>query len=440
MINSNHTRDKMKENKKKFLVLTDKYFPRPYANAMCAQELIDVWSKDYVVDVIAYEDFDGTPSQWNGNNIYYVRPDERLRLYYYADKKRNSRKGEIAHLAANVLSKVKGIILLPWQPFYSFSFPRRIYKKMCELQEKNKYDGVIAILNPLDSNIAACKFKLKYPDIPYIVFCVDTLRKTFVEQHIGKSFADAFMWEKKILQNCDSYFYMSSRREDYAPVRYEPYCNKLRETDMPRFKIKDVKHIPQYDFGEEAEHWVYAGSIGGPHYDANGMIEVFNQISNNPKRILHLYTRGREAERIKKLAKSRNMNIRVHGYVDADTLKSIMATADVIVSLKTSDQISAKIFECISYGKTVVHFCGHENDPNVDYLEKYTLGHIVKMYTNNKVEEVENLNSFLNDAVGRIVALEELESTFEMSTPEYSAKKILEEIEHVNKRKLTRKR
>lgn len=182
----------------KLLVLTDKYFPRPYANAMCAQELIRVWTQQGdSVDVLAYGDFDGMPDRWEGNAVYYVKTDERLRLFYYADTYRNTQKGKMAHILANVLSKVKGTILLPWQPFYSFSFPRRIYKKMCELQEKNCYDGVVAILNPLDSNIAACKFKAQYPDVPYVVFCVDTLRKTFVEQHISKTFADAFIWEKK---------------------------------------------------------------------------------------------------------------------------------------------------------------------------------------------------------------------------------------------------
>lgn len=425
------------ENKKKLLVLTDKYFPRPYANAMCAQELIDVWANDCDVDVVAYEDFDGTPSQWSGNNIYYVKTDERLRLFYYADKNRNSRKGKIAHIAANILSKGKGIILLPWQPFYSFSFPRRIYKKMCELQEKNKYDGVVAILNPLDSNIAACKFKSKYPSIPYIVFCVDTLRKTFVEQHIGKKFADAFMWEKRILQNCDAYFYMSSRKEDYALERYNPYRAKLKETDLPRFKIKNVADIPRYDFGEAAEHWVYAGSIGGAHYNPSEMLEVFKQISDNPKRILHLYTRGGEAEQIARWARNENLNIYVHGYVDADMLKSIMATADVIVSLKTSDQISAKIFECMSYGKTVVHFSGHVNDPNVNYFYKYQLGHVVKLYSNNKKKELEDLKCFLQKAEGHIADMDDLKNTFKMSTPEYSAKRILDEIDIANKNKMT---
>lgn len=419
-------------NSKKILVLTDKYFPRPYANAMCAQELIRVWTRrGDSVDVLAYDDFDGTPDRWEDNAVYYVKPDERLRLFYYADTYRNTPKGKTAHILANILSKVKGTILLPWQPFYSFSFPRRIYKKMCELQEKNCYDGVIAILNPFDSNIAACKFKAKYPDVPYVVFCVDTLRKTFVDQHISKTFADAFIWEKKILENCDAYFYMHSRKGDYELSRYDPYRSKLRESDMPRFKVRDIDKIPRYDFGEDGEHWVYAGSIGGPHYNPNQLLEIFKKIENSPKRVLHLYTRGAEEDRIAVMANKEKLNVRVHGYVDAATLESIMATADVIVSLKTSGQISAKIFECMSYGKPIVHFSGQKNDPNVYYLEKYILGNIVKMYEENQESELNKLVQFLENSAGKQVDPTELKKTFETSTPEYSAERIVEEITRV---------
>ena len=339
----------------------------------------------------------------------------------------------MAHIAANIFSKTKGALLFPWQPFYSFSFPKRIYKKMCELQEENHYDGVIAILNPLDSNIAACKFKSKHPDVPYVVFCVDTLRKTFVEQHISKTFADAFIWEKKILQNCDTYFYMHSRKKDYQLGRYDPYRNKLKESDMPRFKVKNTKQIPKYNFGEDGEHWVYAGSIGGPHYNPKQLLEIFRQLEDSSKRVLHLYTRGSKAERIAVMAKEEKLNIRVHGYVDAATLESVMATADVIVSLKTSDQISAKIFECMSYGNPVVHFSGHKNDPNVYYLEKYTLGHIVETYAASRKQEIDKLIAFLNNYIGKQVDLGDLRKTFEMSTPEYSADKILEAILNARK-------
>lgn len=413
----------------KLLILVDKYFPRPYANAMCAQELVRVWKKKgFAVDVLAYADFDEMPAKWEENNVYYVKPDNRLRLFYYADTYRNTVKGKIAHFIANILSKIKGLILLPWQPFYSYSFPKSIYVNMCELQEKNKYDGIVAILNPLDSNIAAYKFKSKYPEIPYVVFSVDTLRKAFIEKYLGKKFADGFFWEKKILEKCDAFFYMHARRDDYKLSRYDKYRDKLKETDLPRLKFKNIENISKYDFGEHGEHWVYAGSIGGEHYNPYKLIDIFRRISVEPKRILHLYTRGAEANKIVKLVKKEKLNIRVHGYVDAKTLESVMATADVIVSLKTSDQISAKIFECMSYQKPFVHFSGHRNDPDIYYLEKYALGHVVKMYRESIDEEINNLVSFLDISSGRIADIADIKKLFEMSTPEYSASKIIEEI------------
>ena len=96
--------------------------------------------------------------------------------------------------------------------------------------------------------------------------------------------------------------------------------------------MKDIDKIPRYDFGEDGEHWVYAGSIGGPHYNPNQLLEIFKKIENSPKRVLHLNTRGAEADRIAAMANKEKLNVRVHGYVDAATLESIMATADVIVS------------------------------------------------------------------------------------------------------------
>lgn len=416
----------------RLLVLTDKYYPKPYANAICAQELIRVWKEQgHIVDVLAYEDFNGNPSVWEENQIYYVHPDIRLRFYYYADFVRKTQKGKISKIIANVISKSWGLVVLPWQPFFSFSFPKRIYRKMEELEKKNGYDGIIAIFQPLDTNIAAYKFKKKHPEIPYIVFCVDHIKKAFVQKYFGEKFADGYFWEKRMMENCEAYFFMHSRKEDYNLARYATYQDKLYETDLPRFKLKEYE-IPLYDFGEKAEHWVYAGSIGGIDYEPYEMLQIFQKISKNQNRILHLFIRGAEADKIEKMAKKEQWNVKVHGYVDATTLESVMATADVIVSLKTSNQISAKIFECMSYGKTIVHFSGCENDPNVAYLQKYKLGKIVKMYE-DEVLQIQKLEEFLQNHTSERANMDEIRKIFEMSTPEYSANKILQCISMVNK-------
>ena len=412
----------------RLLVLTDKYYPKP--NAVCAQELIRSWNHcGHQVDVLAYADYDGTPSEWEKNRVFYVKPDLRLRLFYFSDTYKNTKKGKLAIFFANLFSKVRGGMLLPWQPFYSFSFPNRIYKEMSKLHTENKYDAIVAMLNPLDSCIAANRFKKKYKNIPYIVFSVDTLKKAFLQKYVGLRFADGSFWVKRILKCCDYYFYMQSRKKEYSYKKYDKNRNKLVETDLPRFRVKDYSNIEPYNFGEDAEHWVYAGSIGGIHYNSDGLINIFKQISNTHRRILHMYIRGEEAKRIADIAIREHLNIKVYGYVDFALIERIMASADVIVSLKTSDQISAKIFECMSYGKPIVHISGHKEDPNIEYLKKYPLCKIVKTYSDNMQDEIFALENFLQTIKkGMSLDVTNLKTIFYKSTPEYSAKEIIERV------------
>lgn len=50
------------------------------------------------------------------------------------------------------------------------------------------------------------------------------------------------------------------------------------------------------------------------------------------------------------------------------------------------------------------------------------------MYAENRDAEISGLLQFLNNTIGKKVDSVELMKEFEMSTPEYSAKKITEEI------------
>ena len=76
----------------------------------------------------------------------------------------------------------------------------------------------------------------------------------------------------------------------------------------------------------------------------------------------------------------------------------------------------------------MVHYSGHLDDPDAHYLHKYASGHVVKMYAENRDAEISGLLQFLNNTIGKKVDSVELMKEFEMSTPEYSAKKITEEI------------
>ena len=416
----------------KILILTDKYYPQPYANAICAQELIRVWRKGgHSVDVLAYGNGDGSPYEWEGNRVFYVKPSIKLKLLYFADSHRGTKKGKIAGRLGRFISRLLCLLLLPWTPLESATFPKKIHKQLNKLYLAEHYDAMVSVLNPLTSAIAADKLKKAHPELPYIVYCVDDLRLGLVRKYFGEKVADPFYWQKRILNCCDAYFYMESRRADYSRPEFDSYRGKLVETDLPRLKIKDCSGAEKFDFDNGGENWVYAGSIGGIHYSADQMINIFERVSpKGCKRILHMYIRGSEADRINTLVRKNGLNIRVHDYVDAGTLEQIMVSADFIVTLKTSDQISAKIFECMSYCKPLIHFSGCKEDPDVKYLEKYPRCKVVRMYSGDLAGEISALSDFIVESKNEAgFDPNRLEKIFEKSTPEYSASAIIERIE-----------
>ena len=412
----------------KILFVVDKYFPKPYANALCAQALMEEFcTRGYEVHTLAFQDSGiPLPEQKNGVQVFGVKPDLRLRLYYYSANFPQSKWSKPAKLAAHLLSKSKRLLMLPWTPLYSYSFAKRICHRITDLHRAHSYSAVIALMGPFEGCHGAMLFKKKYPSVPFAIYAVDTMRKPAIAERFGETFGSGLFWEKRLIQVADTYYYMQSRSADYARPEYVAYQRKLIPTDLPRLKVLDLRETQNYIFAPEgAEHWVYAGSVGGRHYNADAMIRWFLQLAGNKKRVLHLYSRGLTTALKEQIVQS-NGKICWHDYVNADTLKSIMKSADVLVTLKTSDQISAKIFECISYRKPIIHFSGHRDDPNRKYLAHYPLGYIVDTTKPMEVADIQKLESFLSGCRGKTVDAEELKERFKMSTPEYSVDVIME--------------
>lgn len=423
-----------KRESMKFLVLTDKYYPKPYANAVCAQDLIDEMNfQGHSVDILAYRDYGvDCPEQWNGNTIYYVEPDLRRKLFYFADNTKSKFKAKITRIFAILMNRAKKFFLLPWHPLYSLSLIHRTFRKLIAITNETDYDAIISIMCPFEHAVAACRLKQRYPEKKVIVYAVDTLRNARMKN--DKLFANGFFWEKRILSGCDYYFYMKARKDEFSSERYNRYREKLIEVDLPRLVFKDCSEIKQYDFGTIGENWVYAGSLGGMHYDPQKMIDVMEAFLKTKQINLHMYVRGTTAERIKEYAHSNNLSIYVHDYVDQATLQQIMSSADVLVTLKTSNHISAKIFECISYVKPVVHFSGVNDDPNVPYYEGCSLFHIVRTYADNIAPEISKLKNWAETYKAIEVSVDELKQRYIESTPEFSVNKIIDCSRVINNR------
>lgn len=413
----------------KILFVIDKYYPRPYANALCAQELIRAFQKrGFEIDIIAFQDSGiEMPKQYEKANVYGIKPDLRLRLFYYADNFSSSGLAKIAKVVAHFVSKTKGIIMLPFWPLQSCSFPVRILNKIEALYRHKHYDAIVSIFGPFEGSLAVTKFKQKHANVPCAIYAVDsTSRSGVFSGSLNGRFSGMLMWEKLFMETNDAFFYMQSRTDFYKKECYRPFGKKLIPVDLPRLKFEDLSVVNAYDFGTDGENWVYAGAIGSVHYNPEKMIEYFLKLPQN-KTTLHLFCRGASLQ-VEQAVEQSEGRIVLHGYVDAETLKSVFASADILVTVKTSNQVSAKIFECISYGKPIVHFSGCPEDPDVAYYQKYPLAFVVKTYKADVEQSGKRLMDFLERIKGTTVSQEELKRIYKKSTPEYSVKLLCEKL------------
>ena len=402
------------------LILTDKYFPTPLANSICAQNIADAFiNSGHNVDILAYRDSGiiGKKS-YNGCNVTYITPDLRTRLFYYSKNFPNGRFSKIAESVAKLFNRAKKFIMLPLFPMYSFYFPLGIYQRIIKMHIKRKYDLIVSVFTPFDSAVAGYWFKKRYPKIKWCLYSLDT----FINQRysfLNKKGNTNNYWLPKFLDKCDLFIYMRSRKKEYADSYFDKWRYKIKCSDIP-LMINDPIEMPPACLNE-VEQWVYAGSLGPPHYITDDLIEIFMGLKDGKKRELHFYSYGDSCEKLKTIKASAQSKVICHPYIAHDKLMIIYKNADVLVSMKYSDQISAKIFEYMTYGKKIVHISGCNSDPNVHYLLKYAKGIVLEPYKYSKDKCIKIL-------LGKLYNFAEKEtdlSYFKMNRPEYTADVIL---------------
>lgn len=406
------------------LILTDKYFPTPLANSICAQNIADVLiNSGHKVDILAYRDSGiiGEKS-YNGCNVTYITPDLRTRLFYYSKNFPNGRFSKIAESVAKLFNRAKKLIMLPLFPMYSFYFPLRIYQRIIKMHIKRKYDLIVSVFTPFDSAVAGYWFKKRYPKIKWCLYSLDT----FINQRysfLNKKGNTNNYWLPKFLDKCDLFIYMRSRKKEYFDKYFDKWKSKMKPCDIPLMTTNPI--VMKSNLSNDIEQWVYAGSLGAPHYITDDLIDIFLSLNDGKMRELHFYSSGDSFEKLKKIRDSSQSKVICNSYVAHDELMRVYQIAHVLVSVKYSNQISAKIFEYMSYGKRIVHISGTPDDPNAEYVRKYAKGIVLTPYKDTIKTCTKQLFEWLNSQTDNMDNIPIDYSYFKMNRPEYTADVIL---------------
>lgn len=412
---------------KKILFIVGNYFPKASANGVCAQNLIDVYlEKGFETDVVCFRHTNvDTPKIYKKSLIYTVKPDLRLRLFMLSEDYKGKALGKFYFLLAKFFSYIKKILFLPLLPLNNFAFSKRFYKLISNLTNNKDYYGVVSILNPFEGNYALAKLKKQNKlKVPWVVFCVDTLVqiKGRVKNNPTKKNYRPPFWYKFFLSYCDGYLFMESRANEYKHNDLAKWDDKLYSADLPMLVTDSKKsNFKTVDLDDRVENFGYFGTIGGEHYPYKDLFDFFYSLPNDKKRTLHLFTRGASFCKEDFERSNEYKKIMIHGYVDSETLKSYIEKMDYLVSLKYSNNISAKIFLYISYKKPIIHFSGCKDDPDLRYLNKYPRLVLLNANTMTIEQMVERFNETIltNDIDSNLLL-----KLFEKNTPEYNVKHI----------------
>lgn len=420
----------------KILFVTDKYYPKPLANAVCVQSVVDcLLERGVEVDVLAFKDSSvDLPKRYHGARVEGIVPSIEFRLSYYGRSGRHGSLGIAASHAGSILSKFKKIIYLPWFPMNSFIFPHRLKNRIMRLYEENSYDAVVTAMAPFDGAMAGYLFNKAYPEANWIVYALDTIENMSFP-FLPRNLVEGRFWFSRFVKQSDLCIVMRSRMDWYESRGYCAMAKNLQASDIPLLiKKRDVAAAEDYDLGDADEHWVYAGSLNPPHYRYDDLIRYFQSLSHEKRRVLHFYSGGNGFEALKAIADASGGMIRCHDYVPHSELERILKTADVLVSMKYSDQISAKIFEYMSYGKPVLHVSGADGDPDIRYLSRYGCGLVLRSEDPDSHNE-EKLAAWIargyradDGSEGRPI-----EEVLVENTPEHTCQMILDFINSVSK-------
>ena len=401
----------------KILFILDKYYPKPLANSICSQNLIDEFVNcGDKVDVITYKDSGINVESPNKSvRVFLVNPDIRVSLNYYSKNFPGTKLATLTKNIATLLNRTKKIILFKFFPLYSLSFPLRIYFKIKKLNKENGYDIVISTYGSFENALGTYLYKKKFKNIKWVLYTVDSFindRHKFINK---KGNTNNF-WLPKFLDNCDMFIYMKSRENEYRNDYFDKWKKKMFVSDIPLLKNTDCNFVFN-EYNNVSENWVYAGSLGLPHYKTDDLINIFLKLNDGKERFLNFYSSGKELNKITELGKINNGRIKGYNYVTHNELLKIYSKANILVSIKYSNQISAKIFEYMTYNKKIVHISGSDSDPDEPYLKLYKNCCILKPYKDTLDASIKKLEKFLKKDVEDNINLLDV---FEMNQPKYT--------------------
>lgn len=304
-----------------------------------------------------------------------------------------------------VCKRLQILAMSHWWPLYAPGMRRRFEKAALRIAEKEHIDVVVPVYNSIDSMLAGCAVKKKYPETKLVLYFLDSLIggqcASFMKESVRLK--KALKWEAKLMKYADRGIMMESARDKYDALPQKPeYWEKMEFLDIPLLVPREDPQsvATRKRFSPEEKVFLFVGTMPRNIRSPLAFLEAFMGLKDPDYR---LYLLGSsEYEREIRAAQEKDSRIRFLGFVPHQEALECIQEADYLVNFgnSLSYMVPSKIFEYMAAKKPIISSQVIDNDPSAAYLRHYPAALVLRSGEGDPGKEIEDFLEKCNENSG----------------------------------------
>ncbi len=391
------------------------------ANGICVQAVMECLSKKHQVYCITNREW-GMPEEFVKDKVICKTVKPRLTYRINSAIRKSTapvRVKSILRKVAHIMERIKLLMFLPFWPWISPLYTRRIGHIAKNLCSKENIQCIVPVYTQIDTLIVANKIKKHNADMLYVPYFLDSLsggyglRVFSGEQTIKKGLE----WEHKLLDNADEIIAMESSREHHKRFsRNASYYNRIRYFDLPLLYQRTIES-DNLLMSKECCNLVYVGTLP---QGIRSPLFLLSTLTLIPGENFRFYFIGTKTCIQLNDAAARDSRIKVIGQVNHDVALKYIAQSDIVMNIGSSNpnMTPSKIFEYMSFGKPIISTAPIQNEPSKLYLKKYPMALVIDESAVEINQAAMMMLSFIKDYAGLSVELNSIKDKFFYNTPD----------------------
>lgn len=372
-------------NKRKVLIVGPTQKTPKRANALIVSE---------VLKSLSNQNWDITYLDVNHGNEDFVFECDRVNLI-----KVNNSETKTKSILKKALMFFEKIIMFPES---DKNLKSKLYEKIDELYNSNKFDNIICFSKPLLSISTVSKINTEHSTHRLAIF-LDVLIGGDYHRLIPKWYINFKLrhYQKKYLAEFNQIMFPINSLKHYENHKFNFLDGKISYYEFPGYVKRNQKTSEGKLQKDGKTTIVYAGTLNKKYRNPDKILKCLSDSATESNPIEVILMGSSNCTNILNKYISSNFKVSYLGLVSKEVVETNYDNADFILNIsnKDLDMIPSKIFEIFSYGKPILNFYFNEEDPSLKYFEKYpnSYNHLCDL------SEIEHLKEFLKKNKGLII-------------------------------------